>query len=405
MQDAGQPRAQTCRLCATDRASKAHQYELLTEVLDAVKLDDDLRTSIISDELMRATSNKWRRIQRDSVPVILNANKHVIEVQETLEMFLKEGFRVTDVNLSRDYKNWGNKIGDEGMMILAPVLIRCPLQKLNIKSIGLSHSGAIPLALITSCCSSLMKLILDFNDLGVSGAICLGRALQNCPLLQVLSVNHTYLQTAGFVALSEGLTASSHENQSPALIELNVGNNNIGVAERGEQTADPLFSALSTLTLHCINLQVLNLSENYLCQVDIIMCVRNAKKLRSLHLDETDLNFDDRGACDAFMKVLEAHTTLTELRLCGSNSFSGDGMMSVARGLPRCTTLTDLDLSFGSLWDPEAFLLAKAVARSPHITYLDVEGNYFSLQGVNALKKAWLHGDDGLTIDYQEPLP
>ena len=63
--------AKQCRLCAPEN----QQYALLTEVLDVVKLDDTLRTSIIPDDLMRATSQEWRRIQRDNVPIKLDVHE------------------------------------------------------------------------------------------------------------------------------------------------------------------------------------------------------------------------------------------------------------------------------------------------------------------------------------------
>lgn len=397
--------AKECRLCAPEN----QQYALLTEVLDVVKLDDTLRTSIIPDDLMRATSQEWRRIQRDNVPIKLNMHEPAVKVREKLEMFLKDKFRVTEVNLSRKCFISQGYIRDEGMMMLAPLLIQCPLEKLQLSSVGISNSGAIPVSLIVSCCPLLTHLDLYHNKIGVSGATCLGRALRHCPSLKVLSVALAEIQEVGFAAIAEGLTASSRENQTSALTSLFAGANNIDVPRKGDGTqnlrgpAQSFAAALFNLTLHCSNLQELDFFENSICRLDIVAQVLyNAKNLKALNICNTDLDWDDRNACEAFLMALQMHTSLTSLDLSCNSNMSDDAFTRLARVLPRCTTLAGLDLAVTDMQDEHVGAMSDALARSPHLTHLNLSFNALSPDGVNALQQAWLHGDKGLNVEDQD---
>ncbi len=400
--------AKECRLCATPCAPKNQQYALLTEVLNVVKLDDTLRTSIIPDDLMRATSQEWRRIQRDNVPVKLKVHEPAVQVREKLEMFLKDNFRVTEVNLSRENFYYESCIRDEGMMMLAPVLIQCPLEKLQLCGLRISDSGAIPVSLIVSCCPSLTHLNISYNNINVSGATCLGRALRHCPSLQVLNVVSTQIQIAGFVEIAEGLVASSHENQTSALTSLFAGSNDIDIPRNEYDTQylqDPaeLFSAaLFNLTLNCSNLQTLNLFNNFIYRLDLVARVlQNAKNLKVLNLGSTALGWDDRGGLEAFMMALQVQNSLTSLNL-SSNFVSDDAFTRLARVLPQCTTLARLNLSLTDMGDKHVGAMSDALARSPHLTDLNLMFNELSLNGVNALRQAWLHGDKGLNVESQD---
>lgn len=401
--------AKACRPCANNRASANQQYALLTKVLDVLKLDDNLRTSIIPDEMMRATSKEWRQIQRDNVPIKFSGYEPAEVVRKKLEMFFRDGFRVTEVNLSSGENTWfkqdQTKIGDQGMRILEPVLTKCPLQKLNISGNGISDRGVIPLALVTAWSPSLTHLVLNNNKLGDSGAATLGNALKHCPSLQLLSVDFIDMKAQGFLSISSGLAANSKADQPSVFTSLSAKYNNIHhheyeVGDDRENFAEPFYSALFNLTDHCSNLQQLDFTGNDIMTLgEIAQSLKNAKKLTSLNLSSNNLEFEDSIFLEKFMSALETHPTLTELDL-SVNEMNDSACDRLAQVLPRCTTLAILNLEGIDLLDDNARTISDAVTRSPNLTSLKVSGDYMSVNGVKALRQAWLHGDHGLDIRY-----
>lgn len=405
-------RAKICRLCAEQSPPNHRAYTVLTEVLNAVALDDSLRTSIIPDDVMRTTSRDWRNIQRQHVPVKFKGYEPAEMVRSKLEMFVRDGFRVSEVNLSSGRRGpplpGHVRIGDEGMKILSAVLMKCPLDTLDISGAGLSDRGAIPLALVAGWSPLLTKLVLDHNELGDPGAATLGNALRHCPSLEILSVNHINMEPTGFFAITDALVDCSRAQRASVFKSLSANNNYI-VGGREEDTDDrtyelkePFYSALYNLTDWCSNLQVLDLGDNSIINLrEITQALRRATQLTTLHLDRNDFDFDgqDPRHLEQFMCALETHPSLTELDL-SLNQIS-PVYDRLAQVLPRCTKLAVLNLSDTNLSDDEAGTMSDAVARSPHLTSLNLRWNYMSIDGVHALRQAWLHDDDALDLDNQ----
>lgn len=414
--------AKTCRLCSEQSPPDHRAYTVLTEVLNAVALDDSLRTSIIPDDVMRTTSRDWRNIQRQHVPVKFKGYEPAEMVRSKLEMFVRDGFRVSEVNLSSGRRGpplpGHVRIGDEGMRMLSAVLMKCPLDTLDISGAGLSDRGAIPLALVARWSPLLTKLVLDHNELGDPGATTLGNSLRHCPSLEILSVNHINMEPEGFFAITDALVDFSRAQRVSVFKSLSANNNYI-VGGREEDTDDrtyelkePFYSALYNLTDNCSNLQVLDLGDNSIINLrEITQALRHATKLTSLHLNNNELDFDgqDPRHLEQFMCALETHPSLTELDL-SLNEIFGPVYDRLAQVLPRRTTLAVLNLSDTNLTDREVLYstshtgtMSDAVARSPHLTSLNLEWNSLSADGLNALRQAWLHDDDGLYLHPQRP--
>jgi len=407
--------AKICRLCAETSLPDHRAYTVLTEVLNAVALDDSLRTSIIPDDMMRTTSRDWRNIQRQHVPVKFKGYEPAEMVRSKLEMFVRDGFRVSEVNMSSGRRGpplLGHvRIGDEGMKMLSAVLMKCPLDTLDISGAGLSDRGAIPLALVARWSPLLTKLVLDYNELGDPGATTLGNALRHCPSLEILSVNHINMEPEGFFAITDALVDCSRAQHASVFKSLSANNNYIvgGMEEdtddRNYELKEPFYSALYNLTDQCSNLQVLDLGGNSIINLwEITQALRHATQLTSLHLDNNEFDFDgqDPRHLEKFMCALETHPSLTELDL-SLNEIWGPVYNRLAQVLPRCTTLAVLDLSDTTLTDGEAGTMSDAVAQSPHLTSLNLRWNHMSVDGMNALRQAWLNDDDGLDLRNQSP--
>ena len=292
---------------------------------------------------------------------------------------------------------------DEGIKMLAPVLTKCQLQKLDVSCGGLSGKGAIPLALVTSWSPLLTHLVLDDNRIGDAGAITLGNGMRHCASLQVLSVNGIDMRAHGFDAIVNGINyGDGPENFTNLSAEKNSITYTEGVecVDR-EMIREPYYSAISNLTAKCCNLRHLNVSNNAIRGIyEIGQSLKNATNLTKLNLWANQLEFDEEEEVETFMRALETHPALIKLDL-SENDICNRAYDRLAQALPRCTTLAELNLWDTGLSDDEARLLAVAVAQSTHLTDLDVSANDMSFDGVHALRQAWIHDKDDLILDSQ----
>ena len=408
MQSREPPRsAKIHRAAANHSTFERQEYALLTEVLDKLKLDDQLRTSIIPDDLMRGTSKAWREIQRDNVPVKIKAYEAAKALKRKLKMFVRNGFRVSEVNLStgeRCVLNPGDAlIGDEGISMLAPVLAKCPLEKLDVSGVGLSSKGAFAVALVMSWCPLRTRLVLDFNKVGDAGAIAFGAGLRHCAFLQILSVNGIGISAIGFEAIVEGLTMRKVKDD--AFFSLSAKHNLVDYDPVADDNVESFDSVITNLTHDCMYLRHLDLSDNQMVALgEIAEALHDTKHLTSLHLSGNDFNFHNVNRTEKFMHALEMQPKLIELDL-SVNAINCAAYQRLAQALPRCTTLALLNLSDTDMSDDEAGAMSDAVAQSPHLTQLNLTWNELSADGVHALRRAWMHGGDGLDLRYQANMP
>ena len=377
------------------------EYALLTNVLDKFMLDDEVRTAIMPDHLMRCTCTEWREMQRDKVPIKYKAHEAAKVTKRKLKMFVRDGFTVSEVDLSTGMLSHIPSLAmdkvqlrDEGIKMLAPVLTKCQLQKLDVSRGGLSDKGAIPLALVTSWSPLLTHLVLDDNKLGDAGASTLGLGLRHCASLQVLSVNGIDMQANGFNEIVYGVVyGDGPENFTSLSAKQNA------IAYWEGMHSDPYSAAIHGLTGNCCNLRHLNVSSNAIAGIlEIEQGLKKATNLTILYLGNNELILDEENEVETFMRALETHPALIKLDL-SENIICNRAYDRLAQALPRCLTLAELNLSDTGLTDIDARLLAVAVAQSTHLTNLDVSKNDMSFDGVHALRQAWVHDRDGLN-DY-----
>ena len=138
-----------------------------------------------------------------------------------------------------------NKIGDEGLAVLADALPLCSnLNLLNLKGNQIGAEGAKALAEVLPHCPSLQELNLCSNKIRVEGAKALAAALPLCPNLQELSLSHNQIGDEGAKALAEVLP------HCPNLQELSLSLNKIGdEGARALAAALPNYRNLKTLDL------------------------------------------------------------------------------------------------------------------------------------------------------------
>ncbi|XP_059817072.1 ribonuclease inhibitor-like isoform X2 [Hypanus sabinus] len=119
----------------------------------------------------------------------------------------------------------GNKLGDSGVKLVFEALRNpgCKIQKLDLGSVGLTAAGVPVLssALSTNC--SLTELDLVYNELGDSGVKLVSEALRNpgCKI-QKLCLRSVGLTAAGVVDFTYALSTN------PSLTELDLRDNELG---------------------------------------------------------------------------------------------------------------------------------------------------------------------------------
>ncbi|XP_059817069.1 ribonuclease inhibitor-like [Hypanus sabinus] len=118
-----------------------------------------------------------------------------------------------------------NKLGDGGMKLVSEALRdpECKIQKLGLRSVGLSAAGVVDLASALSTNHSLTELDLSYNNLGDSGVKLVFQALRSpeCKI-QKLCLRSVGLTDAGVVDLTSALSTNR------SLTELDLGYNELG---------------------------------------------------------------------------------------------------------------------------------------------------------------------------------
>ncbi|XP_072893924.1 NACHT, LRR and PYD domains-containing protein 3-like [Hemitrygon akajei] len=227
----------------------------------------------------------------------------------------------------------GNDLGDSGVKLVSAALRNpeCKIQKLGLGKVGLTDSGAEDLASALSTNPSLIELDLSDNKLGDSGVKLVSAALRNpdCKI-QKLWLRMVGLTNSGAADLASGLITNR------SLMELNLSGNKLGDSgvklvsaalwnqeckiqklelmevSLTDSGAEDLVSALSTNP----SLTDLNLSDNKLGDSALKLvsaALRNPEcKIQKLRLNNVGLT--DSGAED-LVSVFSTNPSLTELNM------------------------------------------------------------------------------------------
>ncbi|XP_072891350.1 NACHT, LRR and PYD domains-containing protein 12-like [Hemitrygon akajei] len=137
---------------------------------------------------------------------------------EDLVSALSTNPSLTELNLS------GNKLGDSGVKLVSAALRNpeCKIQKLRLRKVGLTDSGAEDLVSALSTNPSLTELNLSHNELGDSGVKLVSAALRNpeCKIQKLRLVNVGLTDSGAEDLVS---TLSTH----PSLTGLDLGSNSL----------------------------------------------------------------------------------------------------------------------------------------------------------------------------------
>ncbi|XP_072891629.1 NACHT, LRR and PYD domains-containing protein 3-like [Hemitrygon akajei] len=200
-----------------------------------------------------------------------------------------------------------NDLGDSGVKLVSMALgnPECKIQKLWLRDVGLTDSGAEDLASALSTNPSLTELDLSNNTLGDSGVKLVFSALGNTECkVQKLELNRVGLTDSG----AENLASSLSTN--PTLTELDLSNNKLG--DSGVKLVSEALKAL----------------RNPECKI---------QKLRLNDVGLTDSGTDDLAS------ALSTNPSLTGLDL-GLNSLTDRSVPALRRLILTCPNLNWIEL-------------------------------------------------------------
>lgn len=388
------------RQVASSRKSSDDRLQRLSEAdLDRL-IDDLLRDG--TTELILLGPEFQMPTSADEWPESLRHNP-VYQLRNTVPGLAKRLARLTQLT-SLDLR--GNKIGDEGTVLLAALT---QLTTLNLSDNMIGDEGAAILAFLTQ----LTSLDLSWNQIGSQGAASLAAlsmltslrlranqighagatALATCTKLVSLDLGLNKIDDKGVFSLAQlnqlrtldldGNEITSHGAASLAtltkLSSLNLEHNEIGAAGAAVLAAlDQLnylnlgdnsignrgLEALSCLT----NLKAMTMSCNGITDAGLIS-VRRLSKLVNL-----DLEYNVIGASGA--EELACLTQLTALNL-SNNNINDAGAISLA----SLENLTKLNLSSNQIGDSGVIALATLA----QLNFLDLSHNWFGKAGTESI--------------------
>eukprot|EP00900_Chrysochromulina_parva_P010136 jgi/Chrpa1/19123/Chrysochromulina_OHIO_Genome00010434-RA len=257
----------------------------------------------------------------------------------------------------------GNQLGDAGVAILAGALSTpagsepLPFEMtLSLGAANIGRLGAIALAdLLRRPSNTVVNLALDWNAIGMEGSVALGNALSRYRVgsgvmqntaLRVLGLERCSVGDAGAIALGTALS----DNPLLPLREIRLEGNGIGPAG-----AARLGSALETNT----HLRMLNLALNPIGPAGAIELARGLRRNAALErLDLGGCELGDAGTV-ALATALRSNLALRTLNLQG-NGIGAEGAHALASMLRINPSLRSINLRLNGLGHQAATALLEA---------------------------------------------
>ncbi|XP_062892829.1 ribonuclease inhibitor-like isoform X1 [Mobula hypostoma] len=261
---------------------------------------------------------------------------------------LSANHSLREVELDLSY----NELGDSGVKLLSEALrkIKCKIQRLILRSVGLTAAGVVDLASALSTNRSLTELDLAYNELGDSGVKLVSEALRKpeCKI-QKLGLRCVGLTAAGVVDLTSALSTNR------SLTELDLSNNKLG-----DSGVKLVFEALrnSECEIQRLGLQCVDLTAAGV--VDLASALSRNKSLTDLDLAYNELR-------DSGVKLVSEALRKPECKIQRLGLWSVDltaaAVVDLASALSTNRSLTELDVGANELGDSGMKLLSEALRK------------------------------------------
>ncbi|XP_048051933.1 NACHT, LRR and PYD domains-containing protein 12-like isoform X5 [Megalobrama amblycephala] len=297
----------------------------------------------------------------------------------------------------------GNKIGDEGLMLLSDGLKdpHCKLEKLTLNSCNITVEGCAALTSALRSNSHLRELYLTVNKIGDKGLMLLSDGLKDphCKL-EKLELWMCYFAAEGCAALASALRSNSHLRELDLFMNI-IGDEGLTLLSDGLK--DPnckleilWLSRCKITAAGCASLTSALRSNSHLRELDLSMnkiggrgLTRLSDGLKDPHckLEKLKLiqcNITDKG-CAALASALRSNSHLRELDLT-VNKIGDEGLMLLSDGLmdPNCK-LEKLMLSQCNITAEGCAALVSALRSNSHLRELDLSMNKIGDEGLMLL--------------------
>jgi Ran GTPase-activating protein (RanGAP) involved in mRNA processing and transport len=270
-----------------------------------------------------------------------------------------------------------NPIGKEGVLTLAAALrAHRSLKAIHLYGCGVDDMGAAALGASLGPASSLKYIDLGANEIGAPGAELLANGLARMASGLSVVMDENPLYDAGAAAFARAV-------RSGALDDLSL--QDCFVRDEG---ANALSNALAS---EGCALQALNLGNNGFGPVGgrkLAAALPDSLRRLIVNGRTTVFPIPDLKNVAALARRAERlpHlTTLSLALLCGRDEAARTGIGAM---LGSSRSLTDLNVSRMLLYDSGAAALARGLARSESILFMDCSHNYIRFEGALALAKA-----------------
>ncbi|XP_051899007.1 NACHT, LRR and PYD domains-containing protein 12-like isoform X3 [Pristis pectinata] len=268
-----------------------------------------------------------------------------------------------------------NNLGDSGVKLVSAALRdqECKIQKLQLREVGLTSSGAKDLISTLSTNHSLRELDLSDNNLGDSGVKRVSAALRDpeCKI-QTLRLREVGLTSSG----AKDLISTLSTNHS--LRELDLSDNNLGdsgVKRVSAALRDPECK-IQTLRLREVGLTSSGAK-------DLISTLSTNHSLRELDLSDNNLGDSGVKLVSEALRDPECKIQRLWLREVG---LSDSGAKDLTSALSTNCSLTGLDLGSNLLTDQSVPTLRHLILTLLSLEQIGLQENQFSLNGQNQLK-------------------
>ncbi|XP_059817820.1 NACHT, LRR and PYD domains-containing protein 3-like isoform X3 [Hypanus sabinus] len=300
---------------------------------------------------------------------------------EDLVSALSTNPSLTELNLSN------NKLGDSGVKLVSAALRNreCKIQRLGLRNVGLTDSGAEDLVSALSTNPSLTELDLSDNKLGDSGVKLVSAALRNpeCKI-QKLRLGNVGLTDSG----AEDLVSALSTNPSLTLLNLSLN-------KLGDSGVKLVLSALRNPECKIQRMGLYRVGLTDSGAEDLVSALSTNPSLTELDLSENKLGDSGVKLVSAALRNPECKIQKLRLDSVGLTDSGAEDLVSALRTKP---SLTDLNLRSNSLTDRSVPAFRRLILTLPSLKRIWLRGNRFSETGMKELGS--LRGvRPGLTVD------
>ncbi|KAK1426675.1 hypothetical protein QVD17_15352 [Tagetes erecta] len=293
------------------------------------------------------------------------------EAVQVMKMFSSalEGSHLNCLNLSN------NGLGEKGIRAFAGLLkSQANLVELSFMNAGISQDAAKAICELLPSTGKLKVLHFHHNMTGDEGATAISQLVKGSPNLEDFRCSSSRIGSVGGIALAEALKTST------LLKKLDLRDNMFG-----PKPGVALSNAVSTL---------LNLTEMYLSYLNLenegTIAIANALKESICTLEVIEMagnNITSEAAHALADCILSKKHSLTRINL-SENEFKDAGALVITKALEHeFERLCVVDLSTNGIQRDGAVALAKSVVGKPGFRWLNINGNFLSYKGVEAVRE------------------